>query len=75
MKLVLSTDGLAKPNYEDYSTVQETHVPRVEDIQYGRLMGSGPNRKYVYVDLTPSQALGVAFALLNSLREELRDEG
>lgn len=70
MKLILSTDGTAKPNQHDLSTAPEIEVSKVDEIGKVTTIYGPPThgkRDVVYVELSPVQALGVALDILTRL--------
>lgn len=70
MRLVISTDGIAKREYAASSTSPDMECADVTDIRYGRTCGGADDHAYAYVELAPDQALGIVIRLLRQLVDE-----
>lgn len=72
MRLIISTDGLAKPQYHDMSSVDDVEVPTADRIDYGYTVWNNPThkREYIYLELTYEQAE----RLLEELQAKLEKE-
>lgn len=74
MKLIISTDGTARPSQHDMSSVPLVAVNPAEDIGKVTTVDGPPTygrRDVVYVELKPEQALGIALDILTRLSLDL----